>query len=153
MKTLIVYKSQHGATKQYAEWIHEEVKDSDLFEADYFNTSNINKYSNIIIGSSVYGGQMASLPFLTANFDNIKDKKIFFFTVGLIPASNGMSKKMFETIPAEIREKIEYIKLPGQITYMKPNFIQRWIFKTFLKGDVDSLIDRSYIKPIVDFLK
>lgn len=151
MKTLIIYKSQQGATKQYAKWIHEDVKDSDLFEVDEFNLKNIGEYSKIIIGSSVYGGQMASLPFLTENFEAIKNKKIFFFTVGLIPSDSSWSKKMYETIPLEIREKIKYLKLPGQITYMKPNFIQKWIFKTFLKGDVESVIDRSKIKPIVEF--
>lgn len=153
MKTLIIYKSEHGATKQYAEWIHKDIKNSDLFEVDEFNILDLNNYTHIIIGSSVYGGKMATLPFLTENFEAIKNKKTFFFTVGLIPSSNMMSQKMYEMIPSEIRSKIEYIKLPGQITYMKPNFLQRWIFKTFFNGDVDSVIDREKIKPIIDFVK
>ena len=99
MRTLILYKSEHGATKQYAEWINQELDDSDIFEADDFELSNLDKYSKIIIGSSVYGGKMATLEFLTENFEKLKDKRILFFTVGLIPADNTMSKKCMSPYP------------------------------------------------------
>jgi len=149
MKTVILYKSAHGATKQYAEWIHEELKDSDIFSVDDSNVPNLSGYDAIIIGSSVYSGKMPGLEFLQSNWDQLRGKNVFYFTVGLIPPDDAYSRDMYETIPPEIRDGIEYIKLPGQITYRKPNLVEKWSSTKFAHGDMDSRIDKAKIEPIV----
>mgnify|MGYP000923732363 FL=1 len=61
MKTLILYKSKYGSTKQYAEYLNQNIKNSYLVSIDDFKKDCLNEYDNIILGSSTYMGQIQIL--------------------------------------------------------------------------------------------
>jgi spore coat polysaccharide biosynthesis predicted glycosyltransferase SpsG len=49
IKVLIVYQSKYGSTKQYAEWIHQEIK-GDLVNIEQGDKPDLAKYDIMIIG-------------------------------------------------------------------------------------------------------
>lgn len=60
MKTLILYSSRYGTTKNCAENLKEILKGNTVIAEINSNVKmNMNKYDNIIIGASVYDGKIA----------------------------------------------------------------------------------------------
>lgn len=53
-KTVVIYKSKHGSTKKYAEWIGEELE-CPVLSADDFSKKELEDYENIIFGGCVSG--------------------------------------------------------------------------------------------------
>lgn len=96
---------------------------------------------------------MPALDFIKSNWETLKNKKVYFYTVGIIPPEAKLSQDMYNSIPAEIRDKIKFIKLPGQISHPKPNIIERLAFKVFIKGNIESKPDKSKLQPIFEFIE
>ncbi len=82
MKTLVLYSSQYGTTKQYAEWIAEELS-ADLFEVA--KIPNLEEYDTIIFGAPVYGGAIKNIAVVSNNMQILQNKRLFIFTVGITP--------------------------------------------------------------------
>src|SRR5574344_2552913 len=53
MKAVVLYKSKYGTTKQYEEWIAEDLH-ADIFEADMFHGDDFEKYDRGTFGGGVY---------------------------------------------------------------------------------------------------
>lgn len=81
-KIAVVYKSKHGSTKQYAEWIAEEVG-ADLFNADTCKGSDMSDYDTIVFGGCIHAGGLQGIEFLRKNMKTFCVKDIFAFAVGL----------------------------------------------------------------------
>ena len=151
MKTLILYKSKYGTTKDYADWIHNKTKDSKIFSTNDFDTKLFENYDTIILGSSTYMGQISARRYLETNWEAIKHKRVFLFAVGLVAPDDEASKKSYEMIPEEIRNNIKYVKLPGRIDIKKLKFLEKAVMKiTGTKASVDN-VDFKKAEPIVEF--
>ena len=152
MKTLLLYKSKWGSTKQYAEWIKEAVSSIELADLDTFDSSRLNDYDRIVIGSRVYMGRIQAQKYLVDNWNILKNKKLYVFSVGLVPADSEESKRSFELIPSYIRKYIDgYVKLPGRIIVSKISFFNKLIVK--LRKDMAAdKVEKRFIKPIVEYL-
>ena len=81
-KIAVVYKSKHGSTKQYAEWIAEEVG-ADLFNADHCKGSDLSDYDTIVFGGCIHAGGIQGIDFLRKNMSTFCIKDVFAFAVGL----------------------------------------------------------------------
>lgn len=150
MKVLILYKSKYGATKEYAEMVHQELPESDIFSIDQFDLNQIDNYDTVIIGSCTYTGMIKARPYIEKNWDKLKSKKIFLFAVGLV--FNEDAKKSYEMFPEEIRNSIQYIKIPGRIVTSKLNFLEKMMVKAQKGGDVDK-VEKKNIEPVVAFAR
>lgn len=152
MNTLILYKSKWGTTKLYAEWIHEAYPQSVITSIDNFDPKNLVDYDNIIIGSRTYVGRIQIGKFLVSNWNMLKDKNVYLFSVGMTHPDSKESKQSFEMLPKDIRDALAgYIKLPGKVDYNKLNILQKSLAKRHQsKSDK---IDRDLIQPVIDFLK
>ncbi len=118
---IVIYKSKYGSTKQYAQWIADELK-CEICEVKQVNVENMQKYSTIIFGACVYVGKILDMDIIIKNFDKIQDKKIVVFSVSSSFADSHEAKQIFETnIPQNIAEKIKYFHLRGRLG--KLNFI------------------------------
>lgn len=129
MKSLILYKSKWGSTKEYAEYIHSKVQNTDIFSIDGFDPSKLSEYDKVVIGSRVFTGNIQGVNFLQNNWYRLKDKKVYFFAVGLLAPEDESSKKGYEAIPQEIRNNIQFIKLPGKVDLTKLNFFEKLLFR------------------------
>jgi len=81
-KIAVVYKSKHGSTKQYAQWIAEETG-ADLFDADTCKGSDVSDYDTIVFGGCIHGGGIQGIDFLKKNMKTFCVKDVFAFAVGL----------------------------------------------------------------------
>ena len=81
-RTVVIYKSKHGSTKQYAEWIGEELDCPVISEKD-FSKRDFEKYDNIIFGGCVQAGGIMGFDLIKKNMRRLEDKKIVTFAVGL----------------------------------------------------------------------
>jgi len=114
MKTAILYRSFLGTTKQYAEWLHEEIE-SDIFKYNKINRQSLLSYDLIILFTATYAGWISLKGYLQKNWDILKDKKVVLLVVGSAPADDKWSIRSYKKIPEQIRENIKYSKLPGKM--------------------------------------
>ena len=77
MKSIIVYKGKYGATKQYAEWLGEELN-LPVLSAELADEGQLALSDFYIIGSSVYIGKLQIRKWLKKNLSVLKNKKIIF---------------------------------------------------------------------------
>jgi menaquinone-dependent protoporphyrinogen IX oxidase len=152
MNTLILYKTKNQSTRDYAEYLHYKIKDSEIANIDTFNIKRVVHFDKIIIGSATYIGQIIALDFLIQNWEALSSKNIFVFTVGMIDPENEQSKATYETIPENIRKQIKYIKLPGRIQNNKLSFFQKLIVKV-VKAPMIDKVDMKKVEPILEFAK
>ncbi len=54
-RTIVIYKSKYGATKQYAQWIGQELGCT-VASLDQISKAELNNYDNIIYGGGVQAG-------------------------------------------------------------------------------------------------
>jgi len=92
-KTLILYRSKYGATKQYAEMLQEALS-CDLQLSKDATLTLMQEYDTIVFAGAIYAGGIAGLSVLRKNYAHIKDKKILIFCVGASP----YDEKDFEAI-------------------------------------------------------
>lgn len=114
MKTIILYKSFLGTTRTYAKWLRDELN-CDLKEFGGVRDEELKGYDSVIITSGTYARRMPLVNFLKSKWEIIKDKNVVVVAVGIAPESVEYSQKSYEEIPANIREKIKYFKIPGRI--------------------------------------
>jgi hypothetical protein len=60
-------------------------------------------------------GQIRLLGYLKKRWSVIQGKRVILIAVGMAPPESPDSRKSYEKIPEEIRNKIKYFKLPGKI--------------------------------------
>lgn len=156
-KTLVVYASQYGATKEIAEKIgevlHQEGVQTDVLSVEGFR--DITPYQAVILGSGVYINQWnkKAVTFLQANEKALADRQVWLFSSG--PTGTGDPVELLEgwRIPAALKPVAERIKprdiavFHGFINTAKLNFIQKWVIKNIVKKpfgdyrDWDAIVD------------
>jgi len=101
MKSIVVYSSLCGNTKQYAEWISEEVG-ADCVCVDYASSEQLSQYDVVIFGSHVRFGDITHRKRFAELSKNLK--KVIVFVVGGAPAEPNpvlpsIFKKIHKSIP------------------------------------------------------
>ena len=129
MKGIIIYKGRYGATKQYAEWLGEELK-IPAFSAENVK-EEISDYDFLIIGSSVYIGKLEIRNWLKRNLQSISKKKIFFFQVSATPPdeTEKLESYLESAISKEMRQKMEICFLPGKFDIKSMSWMDRFLLR------------------------
>ncbi|MBO4630190.1 MAG: hypothetical protein J5687_09605 [Treponema sp.] len=172
MKTLIIYTSQTGFTKRYAEWIAEKS------HADIFNLKDVQKkkmpffeeYNAIIYAGWCMASKVVKLDWFLEKVTNLKEKKLAVVAVGASPnEAPEVDVAMNNLLTTEQKQFIKVFYCQGGINYDKMKLLSKFALKMFanvLKNSKDAkqreqgeLIGHSYdisdvkfIEPIVDFL-
>ena len=80
MSTAIIYTSSHGTTEKIANMIKTEIKkdDVDIIKLNLKALEDLQKYDQIIIGSSIHAGKIPRImqKFMIKNHDTLSNKKI-----------------------------------------------------------------------------
>ena len=172
MKTLIVYTSQTGFTKKYAEWIAEKAK-ADIFDLKAVQKKNdvfLNEYDAIIYAGWCMAGRVVKTNWFFDKALNLKDKKLAVVAVGASPKDNPeVDVAMNNLLSDEQKQYIKAFYCQGGLDYDKMKFFSRFALKMFVKAlkkskdekqrgmgeyishSYDSS-DIKYIEPILDFL-
>lgn len=115
MRTAIVYRSFLGSTKQYAEWLHESIESSDLFKSSKIGDRELAEYDLLIICSGTYVGWISLRGYLKKKWPVLQGKKVILLVVGMTPPEDDQSTAAYMKIPENIRQEIQYFKVPGTI--------------------------------------
>ena len=172
MKTMVIYNSQTGFSKRYAEWIA-EATGADCLELSAAKKENMAAYNAIIFGSWACAGGISKLSWFKGNIDKWSDKKLIAFCVGGSPIDNPeiepTLKKNFKE--SELK-KVSVFYCPGGFNYEKMSAPSKLMMKMFIKTlkakkdkteeEVEmikkistsyDISDKKYIEPILKCLK
>ena len=132
MNSIIVYGSNYGTTKQYAD----ELSRRTNMKVISFKKVNqqINDYDNIIYLGALYAGGVLGMSKTLKKLNNISNKKIIIVTVGLSDPTDEVNKNNIRNniknqISREVFEKAKIFHLRGGIDYSKLNFAHKTMMK------------------------
>ena len=172
-KVAVLYKSKHGSTKKYAEWIAHELS-ADLFDVERTSVKELNSYQTIVFGGFLYAGSISGVNLLTANMDKLGGKHIIVFAVGCAPErKENLRHVFFKNFAANIRDRVALFYLRGAFNFQELNLLDKfliYVLKTKIKHTKAEKLDedskgflevcekpmdwtnRDNIKPLVDFV-
>ena len=172
MKTIVIYNSQTGFTKRYAEWIAEATK-ADCLELSAAKKKDLTTYETIIFGSWACAGSISKISWFKGNIDKWADKKLIAFCVGGSPIDNPEIEQAFKQIfNQSALEKVSVFYCPGGFNYDKMSASSKLMMKMFIKmlkakkdkteaeqemvkmiSQSYDISDKKYIQPILECLK
>lgn len=172
MKTIIIYNSQTGFTKRYAEWIA-EAAEADCIELSAAKKKDLTAYEAIVFGSWACAGSISKISWFKGNIDKWAGKKLIVFCVGASPIENPEVEIALSQIFNESeRKKAALFYCPGGLNYDKmaaPSKLMMKLFAKSLKAKkvktqedelmikmISSSYDiagKQYIEPILQCLK
>ena len=137
MKTAVIYKSHYGATETYAKWLAEDLG-ADLLQSDRVKPADLQQYQIIVYGGGLYAGGINGIALLTKNFELIKDKALYLFTVGAADVTDPENLKnirssLEQKLPLAMREKLHIYHLRGGMCYSKMSLIHRTMMNMMVK--------------------
>ena len=132
-KILVIYYSKYGHTKKYAQWLAEELN-ADICEDKNITADKFKNYDTIIFGGSLYAGRNKAAVALVKYFEQIKNKKVVLFTVGMFDTNNekniiDINKELNKVITPEIRDKIKIFHVRGGIDDKNLSFSHKIMMK------------------------
>ena len=172
MKTIVIYNSQTGFTKRYAEWIA-EAAGADCLEFSEAKRKSMDTYEAIVFGGWAHAGSISRLNWFKGNIDKWADKKLIAFCVGGSPIDNPeIDIALKRNFNESEQKKVKTFYCPGGFNYEKmptPSKLMMKMFVKTLKAKKDKteaeeimakmisssydISDKKYIEPILQYLK
>ena len=171
MKILIIYTSQTGFTKKYAEWIAQRLH-ADVITSDEFKKrtdESLSEYDTIIYGGWASMGKIVKADLFYTRARSWKNKRLAVYCVGAADVNEpNMIESMKKVVPEDLRDTIVSFYCPGGLNYEKMNLYSKMMMKTFatmLKKDESKkeqaelyshsfdISDEKYIEPIALWAK
>lgn len=135
MSEIIIYGSQYGTTKMYAE---ELSRKTNIKVENYENIKSIDEYETIIYIGALYAGGVLGMAKTFKKISNCNGKKIVIATVGLadpmdIENTNNIKNGMKRQLSNGIYERAYIYHLRGGIDYSKLNFTHKTMMNLLYK--------------------
>jgi len=137
MAIAVIYKSHYGFTKIYAKWLAKDLS-ADLLQADRVKPTDLQQYQTIVYGGGLYAGGVNGITLLTKNFELIKDKSLYLFTVGAADVTDPENLKNIRSalekkLSPAIHEKLHIYHLRGGMRYSKMSIVHRTMMNMMVK--------------------
>lgn len=133
MKTIVIYNSQTGFTKRYAQWIAEKTG-ADCVELSEAKKRSMDAYEAIIFGGWACAGGISKLRWFKGNMDQWAGKKLIVFCVGGSPIDSPSVEPALKNNFSEAEfKKVNAFYCPGGFCYEKMSASSRLMMKLFLK--------------------
>ena len=130
MKAIVIYQGKYGATKQYALWLGHEL-DLPVRNVQNIHKEQLDCYDTLLIGTSVYIGQLQVKKWLKENLPFLLNKKIILFQVAATPVEEKEKRQAYNLagIPEEIMGNCECYFLPGRMIMKNLSWKDRFMLK------------------------
>ena len=177
-KTIVIYESKYGSTKQYAEWIASSLS-CEIREKKAFPPSDFKNYDTVIFGGGLYAGGVSGISLLTQNFPLIREKHVILFTCGLADPTDAKNRSHIEAslskvLTPEMQDYFQLFFFRGAIDYSRLTFIHKVMMgmlnRAMRKKESSSLteedllmlqtygkkvtfLDRSSVQPLVEYVR
>ena len=172
MRTIVIYNSQTGFTKRYAEWIA-EAAGADCLPLSEAKKKNLAEYEAIVFGGWACAGGISKLAWFKSNMDKWTDKKLIVFCVGGGPIENPeIMPALKQNFKESELKRVHICYCPGGFCYEKMSASSKLMMKMFVKalkakknkteaeqGMVKmistsyDISDKKYVEPILECLK
>lgn len=172
-KIAVIYKTNYGTTKKYAQWIAEELE-ARLIENNKIKAKDLAEYDTIIYGAPVFASSIDGVSLITQNYSEIRAKNIVVFSVGLTDTDDESEMKAMDihNFTTEMLLHIKIFHLKGGMDYSKLKFVHKGIISMISKSieknenptETDKMFanckdkpidftDKDSIKPLCDYVK
>ncbi|MBR5809039.1 MAG: flavodoxin [Clostridia bacterium] len=174
MKSIVLYRSKYGSTKNYAHWIAQELS-CEVQDAKGFDPDKLSDYDTIIYGGGLYAEIISGVSLITKNIDKLSGKKLIVFTTGITPTNlreyydDLVMKKNFK---GDTKGKVKIFNFPGKMVMNELSLVHRTAIASLKKimskkenptdmekmlinlCDVDAdLSDKTLIKELVEYAR
>lgn len=171
MKTIVIYNSQTGFTKRYAQWVAEK-SNGECVEFSKAKKMNLDTYDTIVFGGWAFAGTISKLKWFKKNISKWSDKKLIVFCCGASPIENPeIERDLPKNFSEEELKIIRWFYCPGGLDYDKMSVTSKTMMKILLKSlnakkdktekDIEQIrmisssydiSDIKYIEPIIDYI-
>ena len=146
MKTLILYATKHGATREVAERIASCIDSAVTRDLKSSEIPDVAEFDCIVIGSSIYVGgiRKEAKAFLSVNAEKLRNKKLGLFLCGML--ENEAEKCFSENFSPEIlQSSVAKSFLGGKFDPDNANAFERLAMKIATKesGFVDMVSEEK----------
>lgn len=172
MKTVVIYNSQTGFTKRYAQWIA-EATGGDCMELNEAKKKSMDEYDAIVFGGWAVAGTISKINWFKGNMDKWTGKKLIAYCVGGSPLENpDIEPTLRNNFSEKEWEKVKVFYCPGGFNYEKMSASSKLMMKMFIKAlkakkekteqeevmikmisSSYDISDKKYIEPILECLK
>lgn len=174
MNTIVIYKSKYGSTKNYAEWIAEELS-CRAVDAKDIKIDDLMQYDTIIYGGGLYAEIIAGVSLITKNIDKLRNKKLIVFSTGITPLD---CREYYDglVVPKNFKgdclKQIKVYNFMGKMILSELSVVHRTAIKTLKKimsdkqnpSEMEKLLidlcdadgdfsDRNAIKDLVEYAR
>ena len=135
MKTVIIYTSQTGFTKRYANWLAEKVQGDILTidEAKKKKDDFFAAYDAIVYGGWAMAGSVVQSKWFLEKAAAWKEKKLAIFCVGASPMENpDVETALHNLLTDAQREYIKAFYCQGGLDYSKMKLSSKLAMKAFV---------------------
>lgn len=135
MKSIVIYNSQTGFTKKYAEWISGAAA-CECVELSKAAKLNLSGYDAVVFGSWFRAGGITKLSWFKKQLPALAaaGKKLIVFGVGASPAeSPDVAVALQRALTDEERKVIQIFYCPGGLDYSKMSAFSRFAMHLFVK--------------------
>lgn len=137
MKTIVLYQSQTGFTKTYAEWIGKALT-CRTAQADQIADEELGQYDAVIYGAGIYAGQIAGLKEVRGRLTQAQKRRWVIFATGAIPVGDvkTVEKLKRENLTEQEQGEIPLFYFQGGLDYsrMKPSHrMMMWVMRRMMK--------------------
>lgn len=171
MKSIVIYNSQTGFTKHYAQWIA-EAAGADCLTLSDAKKQSLAAYDTIIFGGWACAGSIRKINWFKSNIEKWADKKLIAFCVGASPLeSPEIELALKQNFKEPALEKVNIFYCPGGLNYEEMSVPARLMMKMFVKtlkskkvkteaeqkqiemmSSSYDISDKKYIEPILNCL-
>lgn len=171
-KTAVIYSSQTGFTRRYAQWIAEAAA-ADCFTVSEAKGRTLEEYDTIVFGGWACAGGVSKLRWFRGNLHRWRGKKLIAFCVGASPMeSPEIANALRQNFGGPEFRQVSAFYCPGGLNYEKMPVPSRLMMKLFVKtlrakkdqteydremiGMLSAsydLSDRNYMEPILERIR
>ena len=146
MKTLVVYQSSTGFTRQYAQWIGAALS-CEVKSIKEVNAQIISDYDLIIHGGWVMGNMVSGLE----NIRRMSPKKLIVFAVGF--SNTGTCEQAI--VETNHLENTPFYYMEGGFHPKQMGFLKKLMVKAVTKNPVTEIdhSDKKFMEPLVEYVR
>lgn len=168
MKGLILYFTTYGTTKQYAEWIAEEI-DAEICNYKEATDAALQDAGFLIIGSFVMAHKLIISRWLAKKENLLRNKKLFFYSVSAAKPDDRELEHIFEvSLPESLLKDAHTYRFGGKLRYDDLSRFHKMMIQigTMIEKDpqikadmkegmkiAQDNINRDHTKPLINDVK
>lgn len=154
MKHLIIYASNHGATKACAEELSSYLTQATAVSVD--KVHNLSGYDSVILGTGIYASKpLKSMQnFCTQNQAELLTKKLGLFICCISQDPNIIAMQLAGAFPANLRQyATKMASFGGTLDPSKLSLTEKSILKIINKSDKKDTVDHQAIKDFAESIQ